>query len=91
MPLDGELDLHLFAPRDAPLVVEEYLAACREKGVLQVRIAHGKGTGALRRRVHGLLSRLPEVLRFESAQEQDGGWGATWVYLRAPGAQESQK
>jgi hypothetical protein len=83
LPLDGELDLHLFAPKDVG------------RGVLQVRIAHGKGTGALRRGVQALLTRLVEqgeVLRFSAAAESDGGWGATWVYLPpAPPAQDSQK
>jgi DNA-nicking Smr family endonuclease len=95
LPLDGELDLHLFAPKDVGPLVTEYLAACREQGVLQVRIAHGKGTGALRRGVQALLTRLVEqgaVLRFGAAAESDGGWGATWVYLPpAPPAQDSQK
>ena len=94
LPLDGELDLHLFAPKEVGALVPEYLAACREAGVLQVRIAHGKGTGALRRGVHALLTRLVaqgEVERFAPAAETDGGWGATWVYLPAPRPQDSQK
>ncbi|HET9452394.1 MAG TPA: Smr/MutS family protein, partial [Aggregicoccus sp.] len=81
LPLDGELDLHLFAPKEVGALVTEYLAACRQEGVLQVRIAHGKGTGALRRGVHALLQRLVqqgEVERFAAAGEADGGWGATW-------------
>jgi dsDNA-specific endonuclease/ATPase MutS2 len=84
LPLDGELDLHLFRPRDAGDVVEAYLEACREKGVLDVRIAHGKGTGALRRRVHAVLTRLGMVERFWTADERSGGWGATFVRLRPP-------
>lgn len=89
LPLDGELDLHTFHPRDVEPLVEEYLAACREAGVLQVRIAHGKGTGAQRRRVQALLARLPMVQGYRAAGESDGGWGATWVQLLPP--QESQK
>jgi DNA-nicking Smr family endonuclease len=94
LPLDGELDLHLFAAREVGALVTEYLGACREAGVLQVRIAHGKGTGALRRGVHALLERLVqqgEVERYAPAAEGDGGWGATWVYLRAAAAQDNQK
>lgn len=82
LPLDGVLDLHLFRPKDAADVVLSYLEACREKGVLDVRIIHGKGTGVLRRKVQGVLSRMPEVERFHSAEETSGGWGATWVRLR---------
>lgn len=84
LPLDGILDLHLFRPRDARDAVCAYLEACREKGVLDVRIIHGKGTGSLRRSVHALLSKLDYVEGFRIADETSGGWGATWVRLRPP-------
>jgi DNA-nicking Smr family endonuclease len=90
IPIDGNLDLHLFHPRDLKDLVVEYLWACRQKGVLDVRIIHGKGTGALRRAVHALLPKLPQVESFRSASEADGGWGATWVRLKpadAPGTE----
>ena len=83
VPVDGNLDLHLFHPREVKELVTEYLWACRQKGILDVRIIHGKGTGALRRTVHSLLPKLPEVESFQSASESDGGWGATWVRLKA--------
>ncbi|MBN1210331.1 MAG: Smr/MutS family protein [Myxococcaceae bacterium] len=83
LPIDGNLDLHFFHPREVKELVTEYLWACRQKGILDVRIIHGKGTGALRRTVHSLLPKLPEVESFQSASEADGGWGATWVRLRA--------
>ncbi len=83
VPVDGNLDLHLFHPRDVKDLVIEYLWACQQKGILDVRIIHGKGTGALRRTVHTLLPKLPSVESFQSASEADGGWGATWVRLRA--------
>ena len=48
LPIDGTLDLHAFHARDVKELVPDYLAACRERGILDVRIVHGKGTGALR-------------------------------------------
>lgn len=82
LPIDGTLDLHTFRPRDVPELLDEYLPACRAKGILEVRIIHGKGTGALRRRVHALLEKRDDVVRFWTPTEVDGGWGATCVLLR---------
>ena len=80
-PIDGVLDLHMFAPKDAASVVREYLRACREKGIYEVRIIHGKGTGVLRRTVHRILEEHPWVLDFK-LDSGPSGWGATSVRLR---------
>ena len=84
--IDGELDLHTFNPREVKDLVPEYLAVCREKDILQVRIIHGKGSGSMRRTVHSILGRLPEVASFRLAGEDGGGWGATIVVLRQKGS-----
>ncbi|HSG27780.1 MAG TPA: Smr/MutS family protein [Candidatus Krumholzibacterium sp.] len=81
-PLDGTLDLHMFAPSDAGDLVRDYLAACREKGILDVRIVHGKGTGALRETVHAILGRIDFVQDFRLAGGDGGSWGATLVRLK---------
>jgi len=82
IPINGELDLHFFSPRDVDDIVSNYLAECRAHGILQVRIVHGKGTGVLRARVHTLLRKLPAVASFRLAGENAGGWGATIVRLK---------
>lgn len=81
LPITGELDLHAFAPRDVVSVVEEYLLACREKGLTAVRIVHGRGKGVQRAEVRRLLGRLEYVLDFDDAPPVSGGWGATMVRL----------
>jgi DNA-nicking Smr family endonuclease len=85
IPIDGVLDLHTFAPREVKELLPEYLRECQARGILQVRVVHGKGTGALRRQVHALLGRTPEVASFALAGESAGGWGATLVTLRPAG------
>jgi len=47
-----------------------------------VRIIHGKGTGAQKKRVQELLRRNPFVLSFKDAPIEAGGWGATIVQLK---------
>lgn len=81
IPIDGALDLHMFSPKDAASVVDEYIHACLEKGIFEIRIIHGKGKGVLRRTVHALLQKHPMVTSFNL----DGGpssWGATVVMLK---------
>lgn len=82
-PIDGVLDLHLFKPAEVGDLVPGYLEECRKRGILQVRIIHGKGTGQLRERVHAVLRRIPGVASFGLALEGMGGWGATVVELKS--------
>ncbi len=82
LPIDGVLDLHTFRPAEVRELVTAYLAECRKRGIFAVRIIHGKGKGELRRTVHAVLARLPEVAVFRLAGEDGGGWGATLVELR---------
>jgi DNA-nicking Smr family endonuclease len=84
LPIDGVLDLHTFRPAEVKYLIPDYLAECRQRGILDVRIIHGKGTGVLQRSVHAILARLSEVITFRLAGEEAGGWGATLVRLRPP-------
>jgi dsDNA-specific endonuclease/ATPase MutS2 len=81
-PIDGILDLHTFDPREVKDLLPEYLALCRGKGILEVRIIHGKGTGTLRETVHSILKKLSEIVSFRLDGEGGGGWGATIVRLK---------
>jgi DNA-nicking Smr family endonuclease len=82
LPIDGVLDLHTFQPKDVKDLVPVYLDECRRRGIEFVRIIHGKGTGTLRRIVHGLLERHPHVLEYKNADNPAGGWGATEIRLQ---------
>ncbi len=80
-PITDTLDLHTFNPRDVKELIPEYLIECRKQGILEVRIIHGKGTGALRETVHAILSKNPNVIEYRLATDSSH-WGATIVTLR---------
>ena len=79
VPIDAAIDLHHFAPRDIPSVVDEYLREAAKKGLVEVRVIHGRGKGVQRQRVQKQLSRHPQVIDFRS-----DGLGSTLVTLRPP-------
>jgi DNA-nicking Smr family endonuclease len=83
MPITSELDLHTFRPSDLGDLIPDYLQACRERGILEVRVIHGKGIGNVKRSVESILRRLDFVERFGPASALFGGLGATMVYLKA--------
>ncbi|KQC12076.1 MAG: DNA mismatch repair protein MutS [Desulfuromonas sp. SDB] len=82
LPIDGTLDLHTFKPSEAKELVEDYIKICRKKGILNLRIIHGKGRGTLANIVHGVLDKLDEVQHYHLGGIDSGGWGATLVRLK---------
>jgi DNA-nicking Smr family endonuclease len=83
LEIDGILDLHTFRPKEVADLLEDYLTACVEKDILDVRIIHGKGKGVLRDRVRSILKRSSIVESYEEAPLEAGGWGATIARLRS--------
>ena len=81
MPIDGALDLHTFSPKDVKDLVPEYIGACLSRGITEIRIIHGKGTGTLKAIVQSVLKKDPRVVGFKDAGIDAGGWGATLVKL----------
>jgi dsDNA-specific endonuclease/ATPase MutS2 len=64
VPIERELDLHAFAPRDVPAVVADYVDAAVAAGFGEVRLIHGRGRGVQRGIVQAALERHPRVLEF---------------------------
>ena len=81
IPIEGELDLHAFAPADIPSVVDEYIDAAAEIGLAEVRLIHGRGRGVQRGIVQATLDRHPLVVEFWD--DADSRLGATFCRLLA--------
>jgi DNA-nicking Smr family endonuclease len=79
IPIEREIDLHAFAPRDIPSVVEEYITAACEAGLREVRLIHGRGKGVQRGIVQAALERHPKVIEFRD--DTDSHLGATLAVL----------
>ncbi|MEZ4651071.1 MAG: Smr/MutS family protein [Candidatus Eisenbacteria bacterium] len=84
VPIEDELDLHTFRPKEILDVVDSYLEEAVAAGFQEVRIVHGKGTGFQRERVQTFLAQHPLVESFRDAPAHRGHWGATFVRLRRP-------
>jgi DNA-nicking Smr family endonuclease len=78
LPIEDSIDLHAFAPKDIPSVVESYLEAAREAGFAEVRIIHGRGKGVQKERVRQVLGSSEHVEHFEQATPDRGGFGRRW-------------
>jgi dsDNA-specific endonuclease/ATPase MutS2 len=73
LPIEGALDLHAFRPGDVLSVVDEYLRAAQAAGFREVRLIHGRGTGAQRAAVQRLLRSHPAVESYSDAPESHLG------------------
>jgi DNA mismatch repair protein MutS2 len=78
------LQLHLIGLRveDALTKLEPFLNHASLDGIGEVRIVHGKGTGALMRGVRDYLAGHPLVASFRDGEPFEGGAGATVVKIK---------
>ena len=83
-----ELRLLGLTSDEARAAVEKFLDDAALAGHREVRLVHGKGTGALRRAVEGCLRGHPLVSAFRLAEPAAGGAGATVVALEGTDAAE---
>lgn len=79
IPIEGELDLHPFQPRDIPSVVEEYITEAYRAGLREIRLVHGRGIGVQRGIVQQTLERHPLVVSF--SDDPGSHLGATLALL----------
>lgn len=83
IPIEAELDLHPFQPRDIASVVEEYINEAHAAGLREVRLVHGRGIGVQRGIVQQALDRHPLVVSF--SDDTRAHLGATVARLSSKG------
>lgn len=77
-----EIDIRGMMVDEAEMVVGKFLDDAVIAGLNQVRIIHGKGTGALRKGIQNYLRHHRNVLQYRFADINEGGTGATEVDLK---------
>lgn len=77
-----EIDLRGMTGEEAVAAVDKFLDGVTLAALPSVNIIHGKGTGALRRRITGFLKGDPRVKSFRLGEWNEGGSGATIVQLQ---------
>lgn len=76
-----ELDLRGMRVEDALDKLQGYLEQGFLSGIPYGRIIHGRGTGVLRQVVRQVLKDSPQVIRWESGGEKEGGDGVSVVFF----------
>ena len=74
-----EIDLHGMTVPSALSVVEPWIDKASLLGHKQLKIIHGKGTGALRSAIRTYLQSHSQIKRIIDKHPYSGGEGVTWV------------
>lgn len=80
--LAPEIMLRMQRVDEAIVNLDRYLDEAHLAGLEQVRVVHGKGTGALRQAIREHLRRHPLVASFRLGEPAEGGDGVTVVTLK---------
>jgi len=80
--ISSEIDVRGNNIDEAITIIDKYLDDAAISSLNQVRIIHGKGTGALRKGLHDHFKGHPHVKKFEDAAYNEGGNGATVIILK---------
>ena len=80
--ISSEIDVRGNNIEEAIGIIDKYLDDAAISSLSQVRIIHGKGTGALRKGLHEHFKGHPHVKKFEDAAYNEGGNGATVIVLK---------
>ena len=78
----NEIDVRGMYGDEAIREIDRFLYQAWSMGMKRIDIIHGKGTGALRKRVHSYLQDLSFVEEYALGEWNEGGSGVTKVWFR---------
>ncbi len=78
----SELDVRGYRAREAIDAVDRYIDQTALDDLGEIRILHGKGTGALSSAIHEFLQYHPLVKSSHFAEQREGGTGVTIVQMK---------
>jgi DNA mismatch repair protein MutS2 len=76
-----DLDIRGMTGEEALPLIDKFIDDAILAGLNRVDVIHGKGTGALRKKVADFLATHPRVKGFRLGEWNEGGTGATVVEL----------
>ena len=79
--VQNEVDLRGLQSDDALIELERYLDLAQHSEWIEIRIIHGKGTGALRKSIHTFLRKNSMIRSFNLAKYGEGDSGVTIINL----------
>jgi len=79
--IQQDIDLRGMTGEEAIPVVDKLIDQATLAGLHRIDLIHGKGTGALRKKITDFLSHHPRVRSFRLGEWNEGGTGATVVEL----------
>ena len=80
-PVINEIHLRRLTADEALLKLDKYLHDAFMDGLYQVKVIHGKGTGALRQLIREQLAKHPLVKSYRPGEYGEGGTVVTIVEL----------
>lgn len=80
--IKNEIDLRGLYGDEAIMMLDKYIDSAILKGYHRIDIIHGKGTGALQRKVAEFLKSHSMVKSFRLGEWNEGGYGVTVVELK---------
>lgn len=80
--IERDIDIRGMLVDEAEIVIGKFIDDAVIAGLNQILIIHGKGTGALRKGIHEYLKHHRSVAKYQFADINEGGAGATVVDIK---------